>query len=71
MSSIDFYSQYEHDDRAREARTPILILYSSWSRFYNVNVHMFLVRLRVLVIEIQALRNERISSLSGIIFRPI
>ena len=32
---------------------------------------MFLVRMRVLVIEIQALRNERISSLSGIIFRPI
>ena len=32
---------------------------------------MFLVRMSVLVIEIQALRNERISSLSGIIFRPI
>ena len=45
--------------------------YSSWSRFYNVSVHMFLVHMRMLVIEIQALRNERISSLSGIISRPI
>ena len=69
--SIDFYSQYEHDDRAREARTSP---YSSWSRFY------IYVCKRTYVSGTYAHVSDRNSStkkgknfqpFSGIIFRPI
>ena len=49
----------------------LIILHADPCNKSYVYVHMFLVRMRVLVIEIQALRNERIFSLSDIIFRPI